>query len=135
MQPRRGYQAAGAAKYRDPQRREDALDLAARVRKSDTHGLRRDWLEWFYCLRGDGRQWPVTRFKAALFHAYAMGWVTFIGWAYVVDPGPAIPLAAPAAPSCARRPARDQEQTGIFDISGHTANATTGKPNTTGGIR
>src|SRR5262249_14803143 len=79
----------------------------ARVQKSDTRGLRRDHLEHRYCLSDTGPAWSIGRFKAALFYAYGMGWITFCGFTYVVDPGPAI-SAAPAA-CAAPDPAPQQE--------------------------
>jgi hypothetical protein len=129
---RRGYAAAGrtaAIDQANPERRSDARHIADAVRKSDTRGLRRDYLETFFCLDpAPAPGWPIARFKAALFYAYGMRWVAFIGWTYVVDPGPVIPLGPRLTdaerPACP--PERRHDTTGIFDISTGTATNITG---------
>ena len=106
MQPRRGYQAAGRSAAIDqlhPGRRDDARQLGELVLRSDTHGLRRDWLAWHFMVDPAGPGWSEGRFKAALFYAYGCGWVTFLGWTYVVDPGPS--RFTPAAPVACHRQA------------------------------
>jgi hypothetical protein len=143
--PRRGYQAAGrTAALHDlyPERRDDARQLATTVHESDTRGLRRDYLETRFCLDGAGPGWTVGRFKAALFYAYGRGWVCFIGFTYVVDPGPGPSFADHLAERdrLAERAERDRAacsrggsggQSGIFDISMGTTTKT-GTPSTIG---
>lgn len=127
MRERRGYEAAARTKFGDPGRRDDARHLGETVLRSDTHGLRRDWLNWYFLVSDDGPRWTEARFKAALFYAYGCGWIDFLGWAYVVDPGPALRGLPRPAPSCDRRPAPAPAtggQAGIFDISHGTTHKT-----------
>lgn len=133
MRERRGYEAAARTKFGDPGRRDDARHLGETVLRSDTHGVSRDWLTWYFLVKEDGPRWPEGRFKAALFYAYGCGWIDFLGWAYVVDPGPALrglrsPLLGEASPAACRRAAREAPardgQAGIFDISHGTTHKT-----------
>jgi len=138
---KRGYQAAAITSARhaaDPGRRDDARHVADAVHKSDTRGLRRDYLENFFCLTpAPAPCWPPARFRAALFYAYGMRWVGFIGFTYVVDPGPLVPvvprLADRERPAC-QAPGR-QETSGIFDIKTGTAAITTGAPQKAHGVK
>lgn len=76
-------------------------------------------------VREDGPRWTEDRFKAALFYAYGAGWIAFLGWTYVVDPGPAL-RGLPTAPIVCGR-----GQLGAADSSGQITSTTTGKiPNT-----
>lgn len=127
MRPRRGYQEAARTQAIDtlhPGRRDDARQLGETVLRSDTHGVRRDWLAWHYMLDPQGPGWSDGRFKAALFYAYGCGWVTFIGWVYVVDPGPALRGLASPSPAC--RLDHGQGATGTDQITGQITSTTTG---------
>jgi hypothetical protein len=128
--PQRGYEAAARTKFRDPQRRDDALWVAELVREDPAGGVRRDWLETYFCLTSPGPQWPPPRFRSALFYAYGLRWICFIGFTYVVDPGPGLPLAERRRTDDDRPPARPAAAgvTGIFDISATETAITSGAP-------
>lgn len=128
MRPQRGYEAAAITKHTDPGRRDDALWLAELVREDPAGGLRRDWLETYFCLTDPGPRWAPARFRAALFYAYGLRWVAFIGWTYVVDPGPGLPLAERRLADAERPPARpgNAGTTGILDINTNSTAITSG---------
>ena len=132
MRPRRGYEAAAITKHADPGRRDDARHVADAVRNSDTGGLRRDYLETFFCLTpAPAPCWPISRYRSALFYAYGMRWIDFLGFTYAVAPGDRPAPRPPAPPSCPA-PGR-QETTGALLIIGSTTSKTSKTPPKTTG--
>lgn len=116
MRPHRGYQSAAITKHTDPQRRDDARQLATLVHADPCRGVRRDWLEEQFCAPWQAGGWHAERFKYALFYAYGMRWIEFCGWTYVVVPAP-LPVTSDGAEvmSCPRTPATNGQKT-----SGHS---------------
>ena len=133
MRPQRGYQAAAITKATDPGRREDALDIAKRIHNDPAGGIRRDQLDTWYCLNPAGPLWPTGRYRSALFYAYGLRWIDFIGFTYAVDPGPA-PRFGPPSPGsqhsghAARPPltAGSHPTTGMLDMTSNSAASVTG---------